>query len=140
MLYNRLSWGLLYAALVTTMSILMSIIATYTALFPNSDFIVIFFLIFLYGISSVSRTVMVGKNILLFMLSSVQPLRLFGKIWDISVISFLKVIIIFIFFKNNDLYSLLILYKVDRMPIKEQNLGLKTGKSKKYMRVRIKNL
>ncbi|XP_034050372.1 ATP-binding cassette sub-family A member 5 [Thalassophryne amazonica] len=55
-LYNTafwLSWGLLYAALVTTMSILMSIIATYTALFPNSDFFVIFFLIFLYGISSI---------------------------------------------------------------------------------------
>uniref|UniRef100_A0A8C7HIG2 ATP-binding cassette sub-family A member 5-like n=1 Tax=Oncorhynchus kisutch TaxID=8019 RepID=A0A8C7HIG2_ONCKI len=51
-----LSWGLLYAALVTTMSILMSIIATYTALFPNSDFIVIFLLIFLYGISSVSTS------------------------------------------------------------------------------------
>ncbi|KAJ8013474.1 hypothetical protein DPEC_G00030170 [Dallia pectoralis] len=48
-----LSWGLLYAALVTAMSILMSIIATYTALFPNSDFIVIFLLIFLYGISSI---------------------------------------------------------------------------------------
>uniref|UniRef100_A0A8C2WZ13 ABC transporter domain-containing protein n=1 Tax=Cyclopterus lumpus TaxID=8103 RepID=A0A8C2WZ13_CYCLU len=48
-----LSWGLLYAALVTTMSILMSIIATYTALFPNSDFLVVFLLIFLYGISSI---------------------------------------------------------------------------------------
>ncbi|KAF3704067.1 ATP-binding cassette sub-family A member 5 [Channa argus] len=48
-----LSWGLLYAALVTTMSILMSIIATYTELFPTSDFIVIFSLIFLYGISSI---------------------------------------------------------------------------------------
>uniref|UniRef100_A0A8D3CCQ9 Cholesterol transporter ABCA5 n=1 Tax=Scophthalmus maximus TaxID=52904 RepID=A0A8D3CCQ9_SCOMX len=48
-----LSWGLLYAALVTTMSFLMSIIATYTALFPNSDFFVIFSLIFLYGISSI---------------------------------------------------------------------------------------
>ncbi|XP_059181099.1 ATP-binding cassette sub-family A member 5 [Centropristis striata] len=48
-----LSWGLLYAALVTTMSILMSIIATYTALFPYSNFFVIFFLIFLYGISSI---------------------------------------------------------------------------------------
>ncbi|XP_054454695.1 ATP-binding cassette sub-family A member 5 isoform X1 [Anoplopoma fimbria] len=48
-----LSWGLLYAALVTTMSFLMSIIATYTALFPNSDFLVVFFLIFLYGISSI---------------------------------------------------------------------------------------
>ncbi|XP_031699080.1 cholesterol transporter ABCA5 isoform X2 [Anarrhichthys ocellatus] len=48
-----LSWGLLYAALVTTMSFLMAIIATYTALFPNSDFLVVFFLIFLYGISSI---------------------------------------------------------------------------------------
>uniref|UniRef100_A0A4W5PJ99 ABC transporter domain-containing protein n=1 Tax=Hucho hucho TaxID=62062 RepID=A0A4W5PJ99_9TELE len=48
-----LSWGLLYAALVTTMSILMSIIATYTALFPNSNLIIIFLLIFLYGISSI---------------------------------------------------------------------------------------
>uniref|UniRef100_A0A8C2X410 ABC transporter domain-containing protein n=1 Tax=Cyclopterus lumpus TaxID=8103 RepID=A0A8C2X410_CYCLU len=56
-----LSWGLLYAALVTTMSILMSIIATYTALFPNSDFLVVFLLIFLYGISSVSR----GKAVFL---------------------------------------------------------------------------
>lgn len=56
MLYYRLSWGLLYAVLVTVMSILMSIIATSTALFPNSDFFVIFILIFLYGISSVSRT------------------------------------------------------------------------------------
>uniref|UniRef100_A0A8C5GPN1 ATP binding cassette subfamily A member 5 n=1 Tax=Gouania willdenowi TaxID=441366 RepID=A0A8C5GPN1_GOUWI len=50
-----LSWGLLYAALVTTMSILMSVIATCTALFPNSDFFVVFFLIFLYGISTVSK-------------------------------------------------------------------------------------
>ncbi|KAM6964539.1 LOW QUALITY PROTEIN: cholesterol transporter ABCA5 [Tautogolabrus adspersus] len=48
-----LSWGLLYAALVTTMSILMAVIGTYTALFPNSDFFVIFLLIFLYGISSI---------------------------------------------------------------------------------------
>lgn len=55
---HRLSWGLLYAALVTAMSVLMSIIATYTALFPNSDFFVIFFLIFLYGISSVSATLL----------------------------------------------------------------------------------
>lgn len=37
------------------MSIVMSVIATYTTLFPNSDFFVIFLLIFLYGISSVSR-------------------------------------------------------------------------------------
>lgn len=55
---HRLSWGLLYAALVTAMSVLMSIIATYTALFPNSDFFVIFFLIFLYGISSVSAALL----------------------------------------------------------------------------------
>ncbi|XP_069016034.1 cholesterol transporter ABCA5 [Embiotoca jacksoni] len=48
-----LSWGLLYAALVTTMSILMAVISTFTALFPNSDFFVVFFLIFLYGISSI---------------------------------------------------------------------------------------
>ncbi|XP_060889352.1 ATP-binding cassette sub-family A member 5 [Labrus mixtus] len=48
-----LSWGLLYAALVTTMSVLMAVIATYTALFPNSDFLLIFLLIFLYGISSI---------------------------------------------------------------------------------------
>lgn len=60
--FDRLSWGLLYAALVTTMSILMAIIATYTALFPNSNFLVIFFLIFLYGISSVSRAGMEGKQ------------------------------------------------------------------------------
>lgn len=52
---DRLSWGLLYAGLVTIMSILMSIIATCAALFPNSDFLVIFLLIFLYGISSVSK-------------------------------------------------------------------------------------
>ncbi|KAG7261513.1 hypothetical protein CRUP_010320 [Coryphaenoides rupestris] len=37
-----LSWGLLYAALVTTMSILMAVIATYTALFPNSSFLVVY--------------------------------------------------------------------------------------------------
>lgn len=55
---GRLSWGLLYATLVTIMSILMSVIATYSALFPNSDFFVIFLLIFLYGISSVSRIAM----------------------------------------------------------------------------------
>ncbi|XP_017295532.1 ATP-binding cassette sub-family A member 5 isoform X2 [Kryptolebias marmoratus] len=48
-----LSWGLLYAALVTAMSVLMAIIATLTALFPNSNFFVIFSLIFLYGISSI---------------------------------------------------------------------------------------
>ncbi|CAL8264080.1 unnamed protein product [Arctogadus glacialis] len=48
-----LSWGLLYAGLVLIMSVLMALIATYTALFPNSDFFVIFLLIFLYGISSI---------------------------------------------------------------------------------------
>ncbi|XP_063076854.1 ATP-binding cassette sub-family A member 5 [Engraulis encrasicolus] len=48
-----LSWGLLYAALVTTMSILMAVIATCTSLFYNSNFLVIFLLIFLYGISSI---------------------------------------------------------------------------------------
>ncbi|XP_072229612.1 cholesterol transporter ABCA5 [Leuresthes tenuis] len=55
-LYNTafwLSWGLLYAALVTAMSILMAVIGTFTALFPYSDFFVIFSLIFLYGISSI---------------------------------------------------------------------------------------
>ncbi|XP_015224915.1 PREDICTED: ATP-binding cassette sub-family A member 5-like, partial [Cyprinodon variegatus] len=48
-----LSWGLLYAALVTAMSVLMAVIATYSSLFPKSDFLVIFFLIVLYGISSI---------------------------------------------------------------------------------------
>uniref|UniRef100_A0A9J8AY10 ABC transporter domain-containing protein n=1 Tax=Cyprinus carpio carpio TaxID=630221 RepID=A0A9J8AY10_CYPCA len=48
-----LSWGLLYAALVTTMSILMAVIATCTPLFSKSNFFVIFLLIFLYGISSI---------------------------------------------------------------------------------------
>jgi len=36
------------------MSILMAVIATCTPLFSNSNFFVIFLLIFLYGISSVS--------------------------------------------------------------------------------------
>ncbi|KAF5907375.1 ATP-binding cassette sub-family A member 5-like [Clarias magur] len=48
-----LSWGLLYAALVTTMSVLMAVIATWTPLFSNSNFIIIFLLIFLYGISTI---------------------------------------------------------------------------------------
>ncbi|XP_028675904.1 ATP-binding cassette sub-family A member 5 isoform X2 [Erpetoichthys calabaricus] len=48
-----LSWGLLYAVLVSSMSILMAIIATCTSLFPNSSFFVIFLLIFLYGISTI---------------------------------------------------------------------------------------
>lgn len=53
-LMHRLSWGLLYAALVTTMSVLMAVIATWTPLFSNSNFLIIFLLIFLYGISTVS--------------------------------------------------------------------------------------
>ncbi|XP_077406752.1 cholesterol transporter ABCA5 [Vanacampus margaritifer] len=48
-----MSWGLLYAVLVSAMSVLMAVIATCTALFPNSNFLLIFFLIFLYGISSI---------------------------------------------------------------------------------------
>ncbi|MGH0133372.1 UNVERIFIED_CONTAM: hypothetical protein FKN15_052353 [Acipenser sinensis] len=48
-----LSWGLLYAALVSTMSVLMAIISTCTSLFPRSSFFVIFLLIFLYGISTI---------------------------------------------------------------------------------------
>uniref|UniRef100_A0A3Q3E8Z4 ATP-binding cassette, sub-family A (ABC1), member 5 n=1 Tax=Hippocampus comes TaxID=109280 RepID=A0A3Q3E8Z4_HIPCM len=48
-----MSWGLLYAVLVSAMSILMAIIATCTALFPNSNFLLVFSLIFLYGISSI---------------------------------------------------------------------------------------
>lgn len=51
---SRLSWGLLYAALVTTVSVLMAVIATWTPLFSNSNFLIIFLLIFLYGISTVS--------------------------------------------------------------------------------------
>ncbi|XP_076855746.1 cholesterol transporter ABCA5 [Brachyhypopomus gauderio] len=48
-----LSWGLLYAALITTMSVLMAVISTWTPLFSNSNFLVIFLLIFLYGISTI---------------------------------------------------------------------------------------
>uniref|UniRef100_A0A3B1J0X1 Cholesterol transporter ABCA5 n=1 Tax=Astyanax mexicanus TaxID=7994 RepID=A0A3B1J0X1_ASTMX len=48
-----LSWGLLYAALVTTMSVLMAVIAIWTPLFSNSSFLIIFLLIFLYGISTI---------------------------------------------------------------------------------------
>ncbi|KAJ8263809.1 hypothetical protein GJAV_G00141500 [Gymnothorax javanicus] len=54
-----LSWGLLYAALVSIMAVLMSAIATCTALFPNSHFILIFLIIFLYGISSIFYSFMV---------------------------------------------------------------------------------
>jgi len=45
------------------MSVLMAIISTYTALFPNSHFLVVFLLIFLYGISSVSRAVRVPDGL-----------------------------------------------------------------------------
>ncbi|XP_058477240.1 ATP-binding cassette sub-family A member 5 isoform X1 [Solea solea] len=48
-----MSWFFLYAAMVTIMSVLMSVISTYTPLFPYSDSVVIFLLIFLYGISSI---------------------------------------------------------------------------------------
>ncbi|XP_061665505.1 ATP-binding cassette sub-family A member 5 isoform X2 [Syngnathoides biaculeatus] len=48
-----MSWGLLYAVLVSAMSVLIAVIATCTALFPNSEFSVVFSLVFLYGISSI---------------------------------------------------------------------------------------
>ncbi|XP_062827238.1 cholesterol transporter ABCA5 isoform X2 [Anolis carolinensis] len=49
-----LSWVLLYASLVFVMSLLMSIIATYSSLFGQSSTFVIFLLFFLYGLSSIS--------------------------------------------------------------------------------------
>ncbi|XP_061611305.1 ATP-binding cassette sub-family A member 5 isoform X4 [Phyllopteryx taeniolatus] len=48
-----MSWGLLYAVLVSAMSVLISVIATCTTLFPDSNFFVVFSLVFLYGISSI---------------------------------------------------------------------------------------
>lgn len=48
-----LSWVLLYTSLIFVMSLLMSIIATFSSLFPKSSSFVIFLLFFLYGISSV---------------------------------------------------------------------------------------
>lgn len=77
------------------MSILMSIIATYTALFPHSDFFVIFSLIFLYGISSVSLLALVlrytvhGKfvplaaviNLFVLLSSFIVSLSLFPQIF-----------------------------------------------------------
>ncbi|KAH0629331.1 hypothetical protein JD844_011316 [Phrynosoma platyrhinos] len=48
-----LSWVLLYTSLIFVMSLLMSIIATFSWLFPKSSSFVIFLLFFLYGISSV---------------------------------------------------------------------------------------
>ncbi|XP_036195104.1 ATP-binding cassette sub-family A member 5 isoform X4 [Myotis myotis] len=48
-----LSWVLLYASLIFLMSILMAVIATTSALFPQSSCVVIFLLFFLYGLSSV---------------------------------------------------------------------------------------
>ncbi|KAJ7318022.1 hypothetical protein JRQ81_004184 [Phrynocephalus forsythii] len=49
-----LSWVLLYSSLIFLMSLLMSVIATFSSLFPQSSSFVIFLLFFLYGISSVS--------------------------------------------------------------------------------------
>ncbi|XP_058029043.1 cholesterol transporter ABCA5-like isoform X4 [Ahaetulla prasina] len=49
-----LSWVLLYSSLIFVMSFLMSIIATFSSLFPQSSSFVIFLLFFLYGISSIS--------------------------------------------------------------------------------------
>ncbi|XP_061471626.1 cholesterol transporter ABCA5-like isoform X4 [Rhineura floridana] len=49
-----LSWVLLYTSLIFVMSLLMSVIATFSSLFPKSSSFVIFLLFFLYGISSVS--------------------------------------------------------------------------------------
>nr|AAM90895.1 ATP-binding cassette transporter sub-family A member 5 [Mus musculus] len=48
-----LSWVLLYASLIFLMSLLMAVIATASSLFPQSSSIVIFLLVFLYGLSSV---------------------------------------------------------------------------------------
>ncbi|KAH0629332.1 hypothetical protein JD844_011317 [Phrynosoma platyrhinos] len=48
-----LSWVLLYASLIFVMSLLMSVIATYSSVFPQSSSFVIFLLFFLYGLSSV---------------------------------------------------------------------------------------
>uniref|UniRef100_A0A8C4PSV0 Cholesterol transporter ABCA5 n=1 Tax=Equus asinus TaxID=9793 RepID=A0A8C4PSV0_EQUAS len=48
-----LSWVLLYTSLIFLMSLLMSVIATASSLFPQSSCIVIFLLFFLYGLSSV---------------------------------------------------------------------------------------
>ncbi|XP_015665849.1 ATP-binding cassette sub-family A member 5 [Protobothrops mucrosquamatus] len=49
-----LSWVLLYSSLIFVMSFLMSVIATFSSLFPQSSSFVIFLLFFLYGISSIS--------------------------------------------------------------------------------------
>ncbi|XP_053149562.1 cholesterol transporter ABCA5-like isoform X2 [Hemicordylus capensis] len=48
-----LSWVLLYTSLIFVMSLLMSVTATFSSLFPKSNSFVIFLLFFLYGISSV---------------------------------------------------------------------------------------
>ncbi|XP_012893477.1 PREDICTED: ATP-binding cassette sub-family A member 5 isoform X2 [Dipodomys ordii] len=48
-----LSWVLLYTSLIFLMSLLMSVIATASSLFPQSSSFVIFLLFFLYGLSSV---------------------------------------------------------------------------------------
>uniref|UniRef100_A0A670I4R6 Cholesterol transporter ABCA5 n=1 Tax=Podarcis muralis TaxID=64176 RepID=A0A670I4R6_PODMU len=49
-----LSWVLLYTSLILVMSLLMSVIATFSSLFPQSSSFVIFLLFFLYGLSSIS--------------------------------------------------------------------------------------
>ncbi|KAG9329357.1 hypothetical protein JZ751_005514, partial [Albula glossodonta] len=54
-----LSWALLYTGLVMALSVIMSIIATCTALFPNSNALIIFLIIFLYGISCIFFSFMV---------------------------------------------------------------------------------
>uniref|UniRef100_A0A4W3JT62 ATP binding cassette subfamily A member 5 n=1 Tax=Callorhinchus milii TaxID=7868 RepID=A0A4W3JT62_CALMI len=46
-----LSWGLLYLVLIFILSLVMAIIATETSLFPRSSIIIIFPLLFLFGIS-----------------------------------------------------------------------------------------
>uniref|UniRef100_H3B6E5 ATP binding cassette subfamily A member 5 n=1 Tax=Latimeria chalumnae TaxID=7897 RepID=H3B6E5_LATCH len=54
------SWGFLYLGLVFVMSILMSVIATFSPLFPHSSCFVIFLLIFLYGVSLISFSFMLS--------------------------------------------------------------------------------
>ncbi|XP_078427106.1 cholesterol transporter ABCA5 isoform X1 [Cetorhinus maximus] len=46
-----LSWGLLYMVLIFILSLLMAVIATQTSLFPRSSILIIFPLLFLFGIS-----------------------------------------------------------------------------------------
>ncbi|XP_072414639.1 cholesterol transporter ABCA5 isoform X1 [Chiloscyllium punctatum] len=46
-----LSWGLLYMVLIFILSLLMAVIATQTSLFPRSSVLIVFPLLFLFGIS-----------------------------------------------------------------------------------------